>query len=308
MLEPRVHHSLIHLKDNRVFVLGGDASNDLPLTAEIYDSKSRSFSYVTTQSWRGFLSMVASLKNGDILFGYYFSETPSNTEGILYEASSGSFVFVGSFIRSHGESTSTTLNSGVVLIAGAYAIPTAELYYPESRRFAPAADLVTPRVRHTATLLESGNVLIAGGECPSGSIQQAELYDSNTESFRSSGAMTTTRAFHTATPLADGRVLIAGGQKHVKDAHSAIVVETIFLATAEIYDPRSERFSPTGDMSVGRFGHTSTLLTNGEVLIVGGQTIGGTSDTAEIYNAQTGKFRETGKLRDGRLYHAAIFL
>ncbi|MFC1971082.1 hypothetical protein ACFLV0_04015 [Chloroflexota bacterium] len=59
---------------------------------------------------------------------------------------------------------------------------------------------------HTATLLNSGKVLIAGGGGP-----YANLFDSATGSFHHTGNMTSTRSGPTATLLPDGRVLIAGG-------------------------------------------------------------------------------------------------
>ena len=58
----------------------------------------------------------------------------------------------------------------------------------------------------TATLLQNGQVLIAGGETAS-----AELFNPSTGKFTATGSMTISRTGHTATLLPDGRVLIAGG-------------------------------------------------------------------------------------------------
>src|SRR5215472_2773339 len=80
--------------------------------------------------------------------------------------------------------------------------------------------------------------------------------------FTPTGKMITPRYLHSTTLLPDGRVLIAGGDSSysVSDAESS----------AELYDPVSGTFLPTGSMTTPRDGHTATLLPNGKVLIAGG--------------------------------------
>ena len=101
------------------------------------------------------------------------------------------------------------------------------------------------------------------------------------------------RAAHTATLLPNGNVLIAGGFREEGTSEIAI-------ASAEIFDPETNTFTPAGDMNEPRDGHTATLLPNGLVLIVGGWNQNGRTATAEIYDPETGTFHYTGSLMTPR--------
>lgn len=194
--------------------------------------------------------------------------------------------------------TATLLNNGDVLIVGGTS-PGAVIYNPSAGSF--IATEGTPLFNHnqgaSATKLLDGRVLIVGGN---GSPFRAEIYDPGTGSFSATaggvGLMNASRAAHTATLLPDGRVLLAGGQTE-PDAQSH--------NEAEIYDPETDTFTPTGSLNVDRYGHAAILLPNGQVLVVGGNrtTSPGVSTSlasAELYDPATGTFSSTGSMAEGR--------
>src|SRR4029077_2292933 len=138
--------------------------------------------------------------------------------------------------------------------------------------FDDTGTLNTARKSHTATLLPTGKVLVAGGYnniFPNpGALDSAELYDPATGTWTTNPNpghhLNTARYSHTATLLPNGKVLVAGGADISNNA----------LASAELYDPATDMWttnsSPGHQPTTARKDHTATLLPNGKVLVAGG--------------------------------------
>jgi hypothetical protein len=105
-----------------------------------------------------------------------------------------------------------------------------------------------------------------------------------------------------AALLLDGHVLIVGGNEDTTNRD---------LASAELFDPKTNTFSATGSMYQPHGQRaTATLLLDGRVLVVGGadQTGMVISSDAELYDPATGKFSETGQTIEPAWYHTATRL
>lgn len=218
----------------------------------------------------------------------------------------GTFSATGSMTAPRVHHSETLLNDGRVLIVGGNytanwweILNSAEIYDPATGTFTLTGSMSTTRTQHTATLLDNGKVLITGGSAP-GQLASAELYDPGTGTFTTTGSMTIARYMNTATLLTNGKVLVVGGQ--------ACSSPGCGLASAELYDPASGVFIPTGSMTTVRQGHTATLLANGNVLIAGGDNEGPYLASAELYDPGTGTFTTTGSMSTPREYHTATLL
>ena len=232
----------------------------------------------------------------------------------LYDGGAGSWSGTTPMAMAHYQHTMTLLPSGMVLVAGGTTLDAgilapvgnAELFNRATGSWSETGSLALARTAHTATLLGSGKVLVAGGFDPSGnSLTSAELYDPMTGSFTTTGSMNRDRGFHTATLLESGQVLVAGGYgltdgrlygndtelydpalKTWTIVHS-LAQTTNYTATvlqsgwvlftggyaqtgASLFEPGTQAVSATAPPIVNRQQHTATLLPSGQLLLAGG--------------------------------------
>jgi hypothetical protein len=109
----------------------------------------------------------------------------------------------------------------------------------------------------------------------------------NPVSFSQVGNLTTPREYPGAARLPDGRILVVGGYD---DGDS--------LNTAEIFDPKTNAFSPLGaTMGEVRYAPAVAALRDGRVLVAGGwDNNTGDLASAEVFNPSTGSFSPVGSM------------
>ena len=289
MNSARAEHTATLLNSGLVLIVGGlDATRSASSSAELYDPVAQTFTPTTGALQTARAGHTATLlSTGEVLIvGGYDPASGIIASAELYDPIAQSFTSLGNTNNPRFGHTATLLQNGEVLIAGGKtdlapsgAYDSAEIYDPVPRQFvALAATLNTAREAHSATLLNSGLVLIAGGELPgTGALSSAELFDPQANTFTAlSPVMTAPRAGHTATLLNGGLVLISGGYTGSGSSPAP-------LNTAEVYDPAGPGFQATGKMTTARMAQTATLLNDGTVLEAGGTDGQNPSNAAELY-------------------------
>jgi N-acetylneuraminic acid mutarotase len=259
MSVPREGHTATMLRDGRVLIAGGSDNGIHTLdSAEIYDPTSGTFRGTGHLHQPRIAHVAALLGTGKVLIagggrggmpgGYISYDTAE-----MYDPAAGSFTAIRAHMKSDRVGAAAVkLNDGRVLIVGGKSgrrmtsrlsnlssltpLNTAEIYDPETGAFIRTGDMSAPHYLATATILDSGNVLVVGGWTIRGPIvvgmRDADLYQPETNRFSQAGQTNVARLTNTATLLNDGEVLIAGG----------IADKALVTASVEFYSPKQHRF------------------------------------------------------------------
>jgi len=285
------------LLGGRVLVVGGhNEAGGSVASAQVYDPGSGTWTRTgdMTTPRRGF--SVTRLPDGKVLVagGEADLRTGNPVElasAELYDPDTGTWTRTGSMAATRFGHTATLLSNGEVLVAGGAGfapgaticcdpLAAAELYDPATGTWTVTGTMTTPRVDQTAVLLPDGRALVLGGA----DAGAAEVYDPGSGTWTRTGNMPTPRSDFSATLLPDGRILVVGGGNQ-KDAQGLGVA----LPSADLYDPGSGSWTSTASLDIPRYGHTATLLSDGEVLVAGGSDHGLPLDSAELYDPGTGR-------------------
>jgi hypothetical protein len=303
----RVGHTATLLKDGTVFITGGSADAG----AEIFTPASGMFAPLKAIMETVRVGHTATLLNdgrvlvaggGDSTGGpFQQGSGQSSASAEIFDPATQKFSSVANdMLTGRINHTATLLSDGTVLLAGGSetvltSVSFADVFSPTTNSFSATAGEGTPAFFLAAAPLQNGSVLLAGGEavtgitCPLGatpsSIARAVLFDNASMAFSVTGEMTASRTRHTATTLPDGTVLVAGGASGVTFCRGGLPATTfVSRSSAELFNPGSGMFAPNGSMTVARFGHTATLLKNGNVLLAGGaDENGNTLASAELF-------------------------
>ena len=310
MTTARAEHTATLLPNGKVLIDGGWDGFQSLASAELYDPSTRTFDPTGSMITPRHGHSATLLADGRVLIaggrravaGAYnsYNNATSVFTAEIYDPSTGAFTATGDLTSIGGEAyafpggVTTLLPDGRVFVA---ATNNAEIYDPHSGTFTPTGPYTGPSlVDATATLLTNGKVLVTGCAPADCSVGVAELFDPQSGTFGVTGPMMV-KYFpdygYTATLLTDGRVLFLGSN------------DSPDPADAEVYDPAAGTFASIGGPASQEIAPASRL-TDGTVLIAGGQVPGGNGSAgAELYVPATGTFENVGEMTAGRHSHTA---
>lgn len=170
--------------------------------------------------------------------------------------------------------TVTLLLDGRVLVTGGFggpyaygssALASAEIWDPATEAFAMTGSMLAPRVRHAATILRDGRVLLLGGLGPGGTIV-SEFWEPTSGAFRAAAVLDPPLNAGTPTLLPNGDVLVIGGGQ------------------AGMWRPATGTFEPVSGFADITGVTSATVLLDGRVLY-----IGTSSPVPAVYVASAGQ-------------------
>jgi hypothetical protein len=306
---PRYGAAPAVLNDGRVLMVGGrdPAGRRDTNTVERWDPATNAWTAVAAMHESRAWPTAVTLRDGRVLVaGGAFQPMYHSAE--IYDPATGGWTRTADSSAPHSNAPAIVLGDGRVLLVGGniYLFPHdgGEIYDPIADRWTETSAMPSALlgVSQSVVALRDGRILVVGGR----DVSAAAIYNPGNDTWT---PVTPPRALRNdagMVTLADGRVLVAGGWANVDGPSLGATARR----TAEVFDPATGAWTPTGDLLHPRWdGADLVLLASGEPVYVGGgwATIVnfnlGTSyvePTAEAYDVATGTWRELAPMPFGR--------
>ncbi len=304
---PRSNHTCTLLANGELVVTGGRNTAVLASTEVLLKD---------TTEWRAVADLqparvahdALALPWGDLLVTGGQDGTAAVPSIAVFDPIGEKWSYPGKLLTARYQHTATLLPDSAVLVAGGTSgsgmLESLERVVPDRRRvtrWSPGTPTPLPLGGHTATLLKTGKVLVAGGYFwdvgSMGFTNEAWLFDPATGQWSATGSMNSARDEAVAVLLDSGKVLVVGGTEENE---------------ADLYDPTTGEWTTTGNMVAQTDGLTATLLADGRVFVVGGiwrvDTAQQNPLRSEIYDPTTNTWAPSEPIRMPRTGHSATLL
>jgi len=231
MTKARFEQAATLLEDGQVLVAGGfDATGSALSSAEIYEPSTGTWQATASMNVARAGTQAALLQNGQVLIPGGNSSSSGEYTAELY--SNGRWTLTSTMKFAHtGAHVAPLTNGDAVIFGGHLASYASEFFSPSTGAWTATHNIGVNPPSGPLILLDTGEVLLAGGESGYGTDSLCRLYNSSSNSWLLTGSMNQARTGHTATLLSNGQVLVAGGE--FKNSNNTFSV----LGSAEIYTP-----------------------------------------------------------------------
>lgn len=287
-------HEAVELNDGRVLVVGGVAAKGKGgyiAEPELYDPMTGQFTLVSDVSGQDGL-----MRRGKITVRQVNTTAVKLSDGTVLICGGMGIEKKGLF--GLGKEKEDTLESAFI-------------FDPSTDTFTKVGDMNYARHSHTATLMDDGRVLIAGGYNDSWWKKHKtqapfEIFDPAKKSFEKSGSIFSRfkskegRMNHTATSIEGGTgILLVGGNHYKGGGLFGLIKPKLNMSKAgEVV--RGTTTESTGDLNAPRMNHAAAAVTPREVLIAGGHDTNGVHSSLEVYDSATAAYTSAGSMATAR--------
>lgn len=229
-----------------------------------------------------------------------------------------------------------------------FALILISLFHTTQAQVYPISDMNEARSSHTATQIETAQVVVIGGVGDGNFLSSAEYWDQGNDQWLTLDPMMESRMNHTANSILGNRVLVCGGWNGDELSHISTEVFNFDLdaweegpnmsaprslhranklnsgevlitggtdninvqESCELFDPFTLSFSDAASMEIARSSHTATLLNDGRVIVTGGYNpnLGFQLQDVEIYDPESNTWTTVAPMNEPRDDHAAIVI
>lgn len=225
----------------------------------------------------------------------------------LYDPNTNSWSLTTPLNQARYNHATILLHDGRIVVIGGFnanegTLAAVEVFNPADNSVAQMPPMNTPRNGHSAILLDDYRILVIGGFNQSQSwLASAEIYDPVSGTWSATSPLFAHGVAHSTTRLADGQILVVGGAfgsgpPGISDK-------------AEIFSPASGTWQAVASLSVTRHAHTASVLSDGRIMLAGGDDGGGQRhNSVEIFDPHSGSWSLTAAMIDARSSHSATVL